>query len=258
MNRLTRATVGLAAAGITLVGASGSALADTTAASSAVGSPSAAPTNDSPSAAPTNTGHGQQSLAAIQKLAAAAIARRLAALNVASNAVTNSTAITATDKTTLLATLGNDVSGLTALGTTIAADTTAAKAKTDYQTIFTTYRVYALALPQVRFAQAGDDITTAVLPKLSDAQAKLAALLAGVDSGKNTPAVQAAMADLGTQISAIGTNTNGLSATVLAYTPAQYNANHALLAPSRQSLAIARNDAKTARGDIATVVSAIK
>lgn len=247
MNRLTRATIGLAAAGVTLVGAAGSALADTTPAPSSVDSPAVTP-----------TGHGQQSLTAIQQLAAAAIARRLAALNVASNAVTNSTMITAADKTTLHATLGNDVSGLTALGTTIAADTTATKAKSDYQTIFTTYRVYALALPQVHFAQAGDDLTTAVLPKLSDAQARLAALLAGVDASKNTPAVQARMADLATQIAAIGTATNGLSATVLAYTPAQYNANHALLSPSRQSLAIARNDVKTARADIVAVVSALK
>jgi hypothetical protein len=257
MNRLTKATIGLAAAGVTFASASGIALADTSTAPSAVNSPSATPSAvDSPSATPT--GHGQQNLAAIQKLAAAAIARRLAALGVASNAVTNSTAITAADKATLLTTLSNDVSGLTALGTTIAADTTAAKARSDYQTIFTAYRVFALALPQVRFAQAGDDLTTAVLPKLTDAQTKLAALLAGADAAKNTPAVQAAMTNLATQIGAIGTATSGLSASVLAYTPAQYDANHALLSPSRQSLATARGDVKTARGDIVLVMNALK
>jgi len=84
------------------------------------------------------------------------------------------------------------------------------------------------------------------------------ALLAGADSGKNTPAVQALMTDLGNQITAITSETSGLSGTVLAYTPAQYDANHALLSPARASLAISRNDSKTARNDIATVVADLK
>jgi hypothetical protein len=245
MNRLTRATAGCAAAAVTLVGLSTSAFAATTT------GPTAATSSTSPA-----RGAGQ-SLTAIQQRAAAAISRRLASLSVAINDVTNSTAISSGDKTTLLATLNGDVTGLTALGVTIAADTTAQQALTDYKTIFTGFRVYALALPQVHFAAAADTITVTVLPKLTDAQSKLAALLAGVDSGKNTPAVQAAMADLATQITAITGATNGLSATVLAYTPAQYDANHALLSPSRASLAISRNDVHTARGDITTVTKAL-
>jgi hypothetical protein len=70
--------------------------------------------------------------------------------------------------------------------------------------------------------------------------------------------VQALMTDLGNQITAITGATTGLSATVLAYTPAQYDANHALLSPARGSLAISRNDIKTARNDIATVVADLK
>jgi hypothetical protein len=241
MKRLTRATAGTAVAAAALIGMSGTALAAT----------SPAPV---PSTAPL---HGQN-LAAIQKQAAADIARRLSSLSVAINDVTNSTAISAGDKTTLLATLNNDVTGLTALGTTIANDTTAQQALTDSKTIYTGFRVYALALPQVHFAAAADTITVTVLPKLTDAQSKLAALLAGADSGKNTPAVQALMTDLGNQITAITGATTGLSATVLAYTPAQYDANHALLSPARGSLAISRNDIKTARTDIATVVADLK
>jgi hypothetical protein len=244
MNRLTRATAGCAAAAVTLIGLSSTAFAAESTGPAAASSSSAAPD------------HGQ-SLTAIQQRAAAAIAKRLASLSVAINDVTNSSAISSGDKTTLLATLNGDVTGLTALGVKIAADTTAQQALTDYKTIFTGFRVYALALPQVHFAAAADTITVTVLPKLTDAQSKLAALLAGVDSGKNTPAVQAAMADLATQITAITSETNGLSATVLAYTPAQYDANHALLSPSRAALAISRNDVRTARGDIAFVTKAI-
>jgi hypothetical protein len=248
MNRFTKAAAGLATAAVVLTGLTGTALADT-------GSP--AVSSASPTATPTSAPHGK-SLASIQAAAAAAIAERLASLSVAINDVNNNTVITPADKITLLATLNGDVTGLTALGVTIAGDTTAKQAASDYSTIFTSYRVYALALPQVRFAAAADDMTVAVLPKLTDVQAKLAALLAGVDSGKNTPQVQAWMADLATQITAIGTETSGLSATVLAYTPAQYDANHGLLAPARASLAISRKDIKTARGDISNVMKALK
>jgi hypothetical protein len=248
MNRITKAAAGLGTFAVVLTGLTGTALADT-------GSP--AVSSASPTATPTAAPHGK-SLASIQAAAAAAIAKRLGSLSVAINDVNNNTVITPADKTTLLATLNGDVTGLTALGVTIAGDTTAKQAASDYSKIFTSYRVYALALPQVRFAAAADDMTVAVLPKLTDAQTKLTALLAGVDSGKNTPQVQAWMADLATQITAIGSETNGLSATVLAYTPAQYDANHALLAPARASLAISRNDIKTARGDISNVMKALK
>jgi hypothetical protein len=242
MNRITKATAGLATTAIALLGVSGTALAATSPAPAVSPAPS----------------HAPQTLAAIKAQAATDIARRLSALSVAINDVTNSTAISAGDKTTLLATLNADVTGLTALGTTIAGDTTVQQAATDFKTIFTGFRVYALALPQVHFAAAADTITVTVLPKLTDAQSKLAALLAGADSGKNTPAVQALMTDLGNQITAITSETSGLSATVLAYTPAQYDANHALLSPSRASLAISRDDIRTARSDIATVVADLK
>jgi hypothetical protein len=242
MNRITKVTAGLATSAVALLGVSGTALAATSPAPAVSPAPS----------------HAPQTLAAIKAQAATDIARRLASLSVAINDVTNSTAISAADKTTLLATLNADVTGLTALGTTIAGDTTVQQAVTDFKTIFTGFRVYALALPQVHFAAAADTITMSVLPKLTDAQSKLAALLAGVDSGKDTPAVQALMTDLGNQITAITSETSGLSATVLAYTPAEYDANHALLSPARASLAISRNDSRTARNDIATVVADLK
>jgi hypothetical protein len=118
--------------------------------------------------------------------------------------------------------------------------------------------VYALALPQVRFAEAADDLAGGVVPNLTAARSTLAGLLAGVDSAKNTAAVQAWMSDLGHQISAITSATNGLSATVLADTPAQYDADHALLSQPRATLASARADAKTARSDAANVLKALQ
>jgi hypothetical protein len=246
MNRLTRRTaITLTATTVVLAGIASSAGA----ALATIGT-----TTPSSSAQPTT--HGQ-SLAAIQAKAAAAIAKRLASLNVALTSVGANAFITAADKATLQTTLTSDQTGLTALGVTIAADTTAKQAATDCATIFTGYRVYALALPQVRYAEATDDLTGTVLPKLQDAQSKLEALLAA-DPSKNTAAVQVSMADLATKISAIQAGTDGLSASVLAFTPAQYDANHALLAAPRATLADARIDVKAARADIVSVTKAVQ
>jgi hypothetical protein len=216
----------------------------------------AAPAN---AATPTPTGSAAAArLTTIQALAKVAIADRVTSLSNTIPSVTANKVITAADRATLLSTLNGDLSGLTALGQRIAADTTAQQAGSDYQMIFTTYRVYALALPQVRYAEAVDDIDGGVVPDLTNAQTTLAGLLAGVDTGKNTPAVQASMADLGKQISAITSTTSGLSSTVLAYTPAQYDANHALLSQPRATLVQARADVKTARADIASVLKALQ
>ena len=197
-------------------------------------------------------------VSAVQARAAAAISVRLTSLDRAISAVNANRVITSSDKATLLTTLKGDRAGLTALKPKIASDTDAAQARTDYRTVFTGFRVYALALPQARYAAAVDDITDTVLPRLRDADERLAELLTGTAAGRVSSDVEAAMTDLGAQIQAITSATKGLSATVLAYTPAQYNANHALLAGPRQQLRTARADIERARKDISTVIGALK
>ena len=118
--------------------------------------------------------------------------------------------------------------------------------------------VALLALPQIRLAAASDDLSTGVVPHLTDAQTRLQNLLNGKDQGKNSSSVQAAMADLAKQIQAITQETNGLSGAVLAYTPAQYDANTTILRPARTAIQTARADAKTARQDVRTVIEALR
>lgn len=240
--RKALAAIAVAAGGLGIAG--GSALADTS-----------APTT--PGTAASSATSSTQ-LAAIQQRAKVAINVRLSALHLAVSDVQDNRFISSSDKSTLLSTLDNDQSGLNALGAKIQSDTTASEALADYRTIFTGYRVFALALPQVRYAAACDDITGTVLPKLTDAQSRLAALLAGPDKSKDSPAVQAAMQDLAAHIQTITSSTNGLSSTVLAITPAQWDANHSILTGPKQTLRTARGDVRTARSDIATVVTEIK
>lgn len=212
----------------------------------------------SPSPTPTATQPGGDALAAVKARAASAISARTSALQAAVSSVEANKYLTSSDRSAILSTLNSDLSGLTALAPVIQADTTLAQARSDFSSIFTKYRVFALAIPQARFVTATDDLTGTVVPRLTDAQTRLESLLSGRDSGKDTAAVQAAMTDLGNRISGITSDTNGLAATVLGYTPADWNANHSLLSPARSKLQDARSDAKAARNDIRTVVQAIR
>lgn len=197
-------------------------------------------------------------VAAIKAKAAAAISIRVGALQTAISDVTANKYLTDSDRSTVLGTLNSDLSGLNALAPIVQADTTVTKARSDYDSIFLDFRVFALALPQTRLAAAADDLTGTVVPHLTDAQSRLRALLSGKDTSKDNASVQAAMTDLGHQINAIDSATNGLSPSVLAYTPAEWNANRALLAQPRSDLVTARADARKARSDIRTVVAALK
>lgn len=209
-------------------------------------------------AAFADTSSSSSTLSNIKSRAAAAITTRTTALQSAISAAQSNKFLTSSDRTTILATLNSDLSGLNALAPVIQADSTVAQARTDYQSIFTKYRVFALALPQARFAAAADDLTGTVTTRLTDAQTRLEKLLAGPDASKDSSTVQAAMTDLGSRISGIASDTNGLSATVLAFTPSDWNANHELLSPAKTKLQDARSDAKSARQDIKTVVQAIR
>jgi hypothetical protein len=198
-----------------------------------------------------------RTLAAIQTLATKATGARITALDKAIPKVTSNSALSSADRATILATLNSDLAAMQSLATKIAADTTAPQAETDYRTIFTTYRVFAVALPQASYAAAADDLTDTTLPKLTAAQKSLAALLAGPDSAKSTPALQAELADMATKIAAAQSTVNGISAAALAVTPSQYDADHQALAQIRQSVSTALADAKAAGTDGSSIVAAL-
>jgi hypothetical protein len=201
--------------------------------------------------------HGK-TLADIQKSASIKTTQRIGSLNTAIARVNSAKDITSADRTTILATLNADVAGMNTVEAKIAADTDVATAAADYKTIFTTYRVYAVAIPQARFAAAADRMTGTALPRLTDAQTKLAAALAGPDAGKSTPALQADLTDMQNQIAAATSGLNGVAAAALAVTPSDFNANHSVLDPERSAVKSAIADVKKAASDGKTILAAIK
>jgi hypothetical protein len=238
MNRIASTTLIGAAAAVALVaGSSVPAFADGT-------------STPSPSAGKT--------LATIQADAKLKTTARIGSLNTAIAKITAAQDIGSSDRSEILATLNGDVAGMNTVEAKIAADTTVATASADYKTIFTTYRVYAVAIPQSRLAAAADRETSTTIPRLTDAQTKLSAALAGPDAGKSTPALQADLSDMSAQVSAAAAALNGIAAESLAVTPSAYNSNHSVLEPIRSAVKSAIADLTKASTDGKTVLAAIK
>ncbi|TML60300.1 MAG: hypothetical protein E6G17_10285 [Actinobacteria bacterium] len=181
-----------------------------------------------------------------------AIERRVASLNAAVGVVQSSTFLGA-DQATLVQLLQSDVSGLQQLDQTIQADTTLQAVRADARKIFTDYRVYALMLPVVHMVRGADAITNVIVPKLDAAAAHLQDAI----TQQNKSNLQPLLDDLKTQTAAAQQLVSGLPAELEALKPADWNANHAVLQPSRDSLQSARLDLRRARQDARDIVSGL-
>src|SRR5262249_12973227 len=100
-----------------------------------------------------------------QRAETARIDLRLATLAGLKLAINSATDLTSAHKSTLLDLVGSDVSGLNGLRTKIAAETTISAVKADGRSVVVDYRIYMLAVPQVRFT-IGSDIQAASVTRL--------------------------------------------------------------------------------------------
>lgn len=200
---------------------------------------------------------GGRTLAAIQAKATVETTKRIGSLNTAIAKITAAAHISSADRATILGTLNGDLSGMNTVEAKIAADTTVATAKADFKTIYTSYRVYAVALPQARIASAADRMTSTTIPRLTTAETKLAGLLSGKDASKSTPALQADLSDMQSKIAGATTALNGVSASALAVTPSDYNSNHSVLSSDRAAIKTATADLKAAAADGKTIRAAL-
>jgi hypothetical protein len=128
----------------------------------------------------------------------------------------------------------------------VSADTDVTQAQRDFVDIFSGFRVYHLVLPAVSLAVRADQVTHTDLPALR-AAAKKAASAA---QGQSNATVESLVADLNQQIAATTTATHGLASTLLAYTPAQWNANNGLLSPASSSVSTAESAIRKGRADV--------
>jgi hypothetical protein len=200
--------------------ASAAALAGTAGAGAATSS--GTPTTSSGGTTTTTT--LPQTLAGMKSLAHEDIARRVNLLNSAGKRVATLKGLGA-GRNALETYLSQDVAPLQQLDTKIQNDGTVQQATADYETIFTNFRVYRLVLPAARVATIASRVTDTAVPALQTAATKVQQHSKAASQATVSPL----LANLNSQISTATTAANGLAATVLGYTPAQFNSDYTLL-----------------------------
>jgi hypothetical protein len=198
---------------------------------------------------PTGTsGHAAStgSLSEIKARAGSAVSHRVNILNSAVANIDAEKDLGAAGRAQLHAFLSADIPRLRQQRHVVAADTVVAQAQHDYVDIFYGFRVFRLVLPAASLAARADRVTKIDLPALRAAVSKAQAAAGGQNQARVEPLVQ----DLQRQIAAATSGTQGLASTVLAYTPAEWNANNALLTPETTAVSTAEGAIRQGRADV--------
>ncbi|HZQ80167.1 MAG TPA: hypothetical protein VFE55_22780 [Acidimicrobiia bacterium] len=186
-------------------------------------------------------------LEALRTKCLAAIDVRLPALATARADVANNQATTADHKAALLSDIDQTTARLQTLEGEIKADTDLSSLRDHCRSIFQDNRVFALVLPRTRLV-VGADTAGVAGDKLSAVAGKLAdAIQKAEDAGRDVSQAKADLDAMKAQIASGVAAASSVPGAVLGLTPADWNANHDVLTPARQSLRVARTDLKVAR-----------
>ncbi len=191
------------------------------------------------------------------------ISARIAALNDLDTRVQGLQKVSTTEKSAIDSQIQTNITGLTALQAKIDADTDLTTARTDAGTIFTTFRIYALVIPQGWILASADRVTTitGLLATLgSSIQTRISSAQA---SGKDVASLTAAMTDLSAKIADANTQEASAETGVATLVPDQGNkstaaSNHAALVTARGNIKTAATDILAARKDVTTLLQGLK
>lgn len=202
-----------------------------------------------------NSGNGAtpKTLADIKTRAKADITDRVNALQAAIAQVNAATGL-GSGRATLVSYLTTSIAPLQTLNQKIQGDTTEKQAAQDFSTIFHGYRVYVLTLPAAGIASEADRATNTAIPNLTKSSSEAQS----VEGPSNQAELQPLVQDLNSKISTATNATNGLAGSVLAMTPAQWNANHAALSPSKSSASAALTALQEGRADVKEILGDLK
>lgn len=174
------------------------------------------------------------------------IAKRVNFLNAAINDL-QAKPFLGSDATTLIDHMEADISGLQQLGSSVNAQTSEQQLRSDRDMVFTQYRVFHLVAPVANLVIESDYADNVQLADLNQDLAQLRSYVNQYNQAELGPFVSAAQDD----ISMATTMTSGLSAQLLSYTPAQWDANHSLLSGNRANLKTATKALRRADKDLA-------
>jgi hypothetical protein len=155
--------------------------------------------------------------------------------------------VTDDHRTALTAIIDGTTTKLQTLRGEVAADTEVAALRGHCRSVFADSRVFALVLPRTRLVVASD-LSAALAGKLDDVAGKLAGALAAAEAaGRDVTQAKADLEAMKAKTASGRTSAASVPGAVLGLTPADWNANHDVLVPARQSLQSARGDLRAAR-----------
>lgn len=192
-----------------------------------------------------------------------AVSARLSALADLNTKVQAMKNVSATEKANISTEVQTNVTGLTALKATVDSDTVLTKARTDADSAFTSFRIYALVIPQGYIEVSADRINT-IASLISALSAKLQTRISAEQAaGVNVTALQATLADIGAQTTSATAQASIAQSGVANLAPDQGNAtvaasNKAALVSARADTKTATKDLVAARKDIQTIANGLK
>jgi len=190
------------------------------------------------------------------------ITRRTAALTDLNTRIQAMQKVTDAFKAGISASITNEINTLASLKAKIDADADLATLKTDIQSITSSYRVFALVLPQGRIAAAADREVT-IVSMMSTLGSKLQARIqAAQQGGADVTAMSAALTDMAAKLQDAQTQAEASVTASASLTPhngdsTKMAANNAALKTARTDLKTAQTDLVAARKDINTIVTAL-
>ena len=181
------------------------------------------------------------------------ITRRLTSLNAVAGKISSASKLSSADKATLSDEVSTEISGLTTLKANLDDATDTATAKTDAESIFNDYRVYALILPKINLVKTADD-QQVTETKLTSLATKLKTSLAA----KPNAGLQTKLDDMNSQIAASQGISSSIESAVVSLQPSDYNSDHTILSGDRDKLKTAQADNKVAIADGKAIVAGLK
>jgi hypothetical protein len=189
----------------------------------------------------------RESTDAVRARCLAAIDVRLPALSAAGAAVTANQHITDDHQAALTSDIDETAARLRTLTDAIKTDADLAALRDHCRSIFEDNRVFALVLPRTRLV-VGADTATDAGAKLREVAAKLAGAIDRAEAaGQDVTQAKVDLEAMKAQTASGGAAAGTVPGAVLGLTPADWNADHEVLTPARQSLRVARADLKVAR-----------
>ncbi|HZN13044.1 MAG TPA: hypothetical protein VFB78_02150 [Acidimicrobiales bacterium] len=229
--RIRLGVAALAAVATTLVGTA--ALADTT----------------------TTTAPPARSITERRAFCIAQIDRRIVALDARQRELVNAQHLTDDHRAALNANLDATRDGLRALREQIRVETDRDAFKAECDSIWTSYRVFALVLPRTHLVTVADTELYAA-GRLTNASTRLQQAIDDAKAnGKDVTQAQADLDAMEAKVASGQASAAGVPASILSLTPADWNANHDVLQPAHDAAQSARTDLKAA-GQLARQVVA--